>query len=224
MQNKIVVLGGSGFIGSEICRLGALLDLQVVSVSRKGKPQDAGEWADKVEWVSADALEPEKWAGQLAGSRALIHCVSVILGGADTFQRVNVGTAKVVAEQADKAGVPKVVYLSVNEQIAMLPIYFQSKRQAEKALQGHNFELAILRPGLVYGPRRAPTELAGTMLKTLEIVPVVGGLLRRNTPLSVKQVAAATLHAALKKDVQGILNVETLEKLATKSLKNAATQ
>jgi nucleoside-diphosphate-sugar epimerase len=226
MQEKILVTGANGFIGSEICRLGVLMGHKVVGVARKGRGSLKEGWADKVEWVKADVLKPEDWAVNLQGCKAVIHCVSIIResGKDSTYQRVNIGTAEVVAREAEKAGVAKVIYLSVNSQVSILPAFYESKRKAEEALKGHSYQLAILRSGLVYGERRAPTILAGNALKAFGSLPLIGKTMRQNSPLSVWQVATAALVSAFDDGVEGILNVETIEKLAQRKLRNFAAK
>lgn len=51
---KIVVFGGNGFIGCQVCRAALALGLDVTSVNRSGSPPDQADWVQKVSWVTAD--------------------------------------------------------------------------------------------------------------------------------------------------------------------------
>src|SRR5690554_2375007 len=87
MQRRtICVLGGSGFLGKEICRLIVAMGHQAVSVSRGGRTSLGAAsreqpWIEGVEWVRADILDAAgrvgAWKGALAGCDALIHAVGI---------------------------------------------------------------------------------------------------------------------------------------------------
>ncbi|CAN1748862.1 Uncharacterized protein At1g32220, chloroplastic [Linum perenne] len=50
-SEKIVVLGGSGFVGSAICKAAVEKGIEVVSLSRSGRPSLNAPWVDQVTWV-----------------------------------------------------------------------------------------------------------------------------------------------------------------------------
>lgn len=54
---RVAVFGGSGFIGRRVCQRLVGAGVEVVSVSRSGRPSYwVGPWAEKVRWVPADLL------------------------------------------------------------------------------------------------------------------------------------------------------------------------
>lgn len=64
---KLIVAGGSGFVGREICRLASKLDFEVVILSRSGKGTDNTRG---VEW-NGSSLGP--WAAELEDAHAVIN-------------------------------------------------------------------------------------------------------------------------------------------------------
>jgi hypothetical protein len=56
----------------------------------------------------------------------------------------------------------------------------------------------------------------------MENVPGIGKMLQKNRPLSVRQVASAAIQAALKDEIQGLLNIAAIEKLAQVKLRTLA--
>ncbi|KAM0934496.1 putative NAD-dependent epimerase/dehydratase, NAD(P)-binding domain superfamily [Dioscorea sansibarensis] len=48
----IVVLGGSGFVGTAICKAAVSKGIKVVSLSRSGRPSYSDSWVDQVTWVA----------------------------------------------------------------------------------------------------------------------------------------------------------------------------
>ncbi|KAJ4838004.1 hypothetical protein Tsubulata_051527 [Turnera subulata] len=48
---RIVVLGGNGFVGSAICKAAVSKGIEAVSLNRSGRPTYPGSWVDQVTWV-----------------------------------------------------------------------------------------------------------------------------------------------------------------------------
>ncbi|KAJ5772880.1 hypothetical protein N7457_007776 [Penicillium paradoxum] len=83
----LVVAGGSGFLGSRICKAAAARGWTVTSLSRSGEPRwetitDSKErpsWANSVEWAKADILKPESYKPYLNGASAVVHSMGILL-------------------------------------------------------------------------------------------------------------------------------------------------
>lgn len=59
----MVVFGGNGFVGRNVCQAAVRLGAEVVSVSRSGAPGRADKkWADGVRWVKGDIFKPADYA------------------------------------------------------------------------------------------------------------------------------------------------------------------
>ncbi|KAH9063324.1 mitochondrial protein [Lactarius vividus] len=85
--NKLLVVGGNGFIGSAVCRAALRHSYQVTSISSSGRPFRTPKghtpaWTEKVEWLTADALRPETYSHLLPGVSAVVHTLGTLL--ADT--------------------------------------------------------------------------------------------------------------------------------------------
>lgn len=215
---KLLVTGGNGFIGQEVCRIAVGDGHEVVSVARSGRPETSAPWADQVEWVGANVLDPETWRGHLDGCDAVIHCVGIVSEKPDegiTFERINGDAADVASWEAEHAGVEHFVFLSAAAKLPGLPPRFiSSKRQAESTLRGRNLQESILRPVIVYGPGRPPSMAIGALLKGLGQVPGLKRRIRPNRPLHVDQVALAAVRAATEPGFQGVIDVDNIAYLA----------
>jgi len=214
---RVLVTGGNGFIGREVCRRAVEAGHAVVGLARRGRPAGAEAWMDRVEWVAADVLDPGAWRVHLDGCGAVIHCVGIIAenrkSGA-TFERVNGDSAIAAAEEAERAAVGAFVFISAS---ALPPGvgagYIQAKRRAEDRIHRLAPRAVILRPGFVYGTGRLPSLPLAALIQLATYLPVVGAGARGSRPLPVDTVARAALRGATDAAVQGVLDIDAIERL-----------
>ncbi|RDA92989.1 hypothetical protein CP533_5522 [Ophiocordyceps camponoti-saundersi (nom. inval.)] len=86
-SKKLVVCGGSGFLGSRICKHAVTRGWDVISISRSGKPNwptvigspEPPSWAHQVSWERADILRPATYAPLLKGASGVVHSMGILL-------------------------------------------------------------------------------------------------------------------------------------------------
>ncbi|KAK2591319.1 hypothetical protein QQS21_011003 [Conoideocrella luteorostrata] len=84
---RLVVCGGSGFLGSRVCKYAVARGWEVTSISRSGEPQwDAvtssplpPSWSHKVTWERGDILRPVTYAPLLKGADYVVHSMGILL-------------------------------------------------------------------------------------------------------------------------------------------------
>jgi NADH dehydrogenase len=214
MRPKIFVAGGSGFIGSAVCQCADVLGYEVISLSRRGRPEISATWVERIQWISASVFDVERWQRHLEGSAAIIYCIGIILERPNeqaTYQRINTEAAISLADAAVVAQVGTFVHISVSRKPPFIPeAYLTSKRSAEERLQSYPFRTIILRPGAVYGPRRAWSYILKTIFDGLSQLPSR----RADFPVAVWEVARAALAAAANPAISGVLEVPAIRKLS----------
>lgn len=216
-MSTLLVVGGSGFIGREVCRLAVRNGHEVRSVSRSGRPAIDAAWTDDVSWTSADLFRPNAWRDRLDGVDAVVHAVGTLSESptdGTTFERVNGDAAILTALEAERAGVDAYVFLSA----AVKPpgvrnAYLTAKRRAEAAIADLDLAAITLRPGPVYGSGQPhlPT-VVNTLLRFVASVSPIADRLGEARPLSVETVARATYRTALDPD-ETLLDVADIRNL-----------
>jgi nucleoside-diphosphate-sugar epimerase len=217
-QQKILITGGNGFLGRNICKLASARQIPIISVSRTGKPAGINETEySTVEWIAADVFNPIAWKMHLPQCTAVIHSIGIIeelpeLG--ITYERMIFQSARVVSDTALEAGVPRFVFISAGAGAPETPAtYMEAKEKAEAYLEKLWTNLAILKPGMIYGKEQPETVEDAAGIERLLSDPAIGPMLRPNRPLEVTVVAKAALECALDYGISGKLSVDKIEKL-----------
>lgn len=85
MASKLLVFGGNGFLGRRICQEAVHRGLEVVSISRSGKPpvlkspSKDKDWIREVSWEYADILNPSTYYKHLQGASGVVHSLGILL-------------------------------------------------------------------------------------------------------------------------------------------------
>lgn len=232
-SERVVVLGGSGFVGSAICKAAVSKGIEVVSLSRSGKPSYSDSWVDQVTWIPGDVFYAN-WDEVLPGATAVVSTLGGF-GNEEQMKKVN-GEANILAVGAAKEyGVPKFVLISVHDynlpSFLLTSGYFTGKRKAEsEVLSKYPSSGVVLRPGFIYGKRKVdgfeiPLNLIGEPLekilsatemftKPLTSLPASDLLLA--PPVSVDDVAYAVINAVIDDDFFGVFTIEQIKEAAAK--------
>lgn len=229
---KLVVLGGNGFVGSAICKAAVSKGIEVTSVSRSGRPSLQDSWADQVSWTIGDVFYVN-WDEVLPGATAVVSTLGGF-GNEEQMKRIN-GEANVVSVNAAKEyGVPKFILISVHDynlpSFLLQSGYFTGKRKAEsEVLSKYPRTGVVLRPGFIYGKRKVdgfeiPLDIIGEPLerilsatenitKPLSSLPASDLVLA--PPVSVDDVALAVVSAVRDDDMFGIFTINQIKEAAS---------
>lgn len=171
---KVLVTGGTGFVGREVMRQLEAVGHSVQLFTRR----DAILAGDR---VAATARECD----------ALIHLVGIISEvGTQTFENVHVRLTEKIAALAKSAGVKRFVHMSaLGTRAEAGSRYHQTKWAAEEIVRSSGLDWTIFRPSIIYGPGDGFVNMFARMTKFSPIVPLIGGGRTKFQPVSVANVA-----------------------------------
>lgn len=182
---RIVVTGGTGFIGRAITRELRRRGHDVVAASRHGE-------------VSIDVNDPDSLVKAFDGAAAVVNAVQFTNYPVEdrrrglTFDAVDrAGTERQVRAAAD-AGVSRFLYVSGAGADPGGPRHwYRAKGQAESAIRAQTDDHFILRPSWVYGPEDASLNRFVPIARRVSVLPVVGSGAQQLEPVFVGDVAWA---------------------------------
>lgn len=76
---KLLVLGGNGFVGREVCKLAIDRGYEVTSLSRRGEnPDPADSLLSQVKWVKGNAADPATIGSLVGEADAVVHAIGLL--------------------------------------------------------------------------------------------------------------------------------------------------
>jgi len=192
-ERRVVVLGGTGFIGrSYAWRCAAHgLSQQLVIATRSPPRGNSLRPLPNVTLVACNVRESTALSRLLAGADAVVNLVGILHGRDADFQRVHIELPLRIAELARVHDVPHVVHVSALGAATDAPsMYLRSKAAGEAALQRSGVPLSVIRPSVAFGAEDHLLNLFASLQAVLPVVPLAGADARLQ-PVWVRDVAQA---------------------------------
>ena len=196
----VVVTGGTGFVGREICRRLAAQGVPVRAVARHTPAQAL---PDGVSFFPADVTRAISLREAMDGAKAVIHTVGIIREKGDaTFDRIHRhATAETIAA-AHRARVPRFILVSaLGARPTSASRYQQTKAAAEEIVRQSGLAFTVLRPSMVYGSGDQFTNFLAQWMRppfswlTGGFLGIPGGDTVNLCPASVGEVAEAVVRS-----------------------------
>jgi len=195
---RILVLGGTGFVGRSLCerlvRRAAGAGLVRVPTRRlaHGKPLLP---LPTIELVQADVHDDATLRRLVEGCDAVVNLVAILHGTPAAFERVHVALPRRLAAACGAAGVRRLLHVSALGVGPGAPSnYLRSKTEGEALLQAAGLDLTILRPSVIFGAGDRFLNLFARLQAVAPVVPLAGAGARFQ-PVWVEDVAGALVAA-----------------------------
>jgi uncharacterized protein YbjT (DUF2867 family) len=189
-----VVLGASGYMGSNLAPALAAHGWQVRAVARNAAVLEAREWSG-VECWSADVLQPETLAPVLAGAEVVFYLVHMMWTGGD-FVPVERRAAENARKACEAAGVRRIVYLGGIMPKAGRSRHMEGRAVVGEALREGSVQVIELQAAMIVGPGSAAFEVIRDLVNHLPLMVTPKWVRRRSTPIALENVLTYTIAAA----------------------------
>lgn len=178
---RIVITGGTGFVGSLLCERLAAASAQarLVVPTRRLANARAVQLLPTVDVLRCDVHDAAAVAALLSGADALVNLVAILHGSEQAFDQAHVQLPRLLASACAAAGVRRVVHVSALGVAADAPsAYLRSKAGGEavwqQAAQLHGLDLTLLRPSVIFGADDKFTNLFAQLQKLFPLLPLAG--------------------------------------------------
>lgn len=196
---KIAVTGAFSYSGKYIAK--RLLERGEEVFTLTNHPNRPDPFNGKVKALPLDFKDENKLVANLRGADVLINTYWIRFDKADNTQPKAVENTKILVNAAAKAGVKRVVHISITNPSpdSHLP-YFWGKAANEKAVVDSGMSYAILRPTVLFGKEDILINNIAWLLRRLPLFGLPGNGSYKLSPVYVDDLAKLAVEAVYQKE------------------------
>lgn len=200
---RVLVLGGSGFVGRHVCEQLNRLGWQITVPTRRAVNAASVQSLPGLTVIEASVHQEADLARLMPGHDAVVNLVALLHGNEKRFEQVHVQLPGKIASAMKKAGVQRLVHVSALGADPQGPsMYQRSKARGETVLHNAGLQLTILRPSVIFGAEDKFLNLFADLQAVAPFMPLAGSGTRFQ-PVWVADVARAVAVCLQKPDTIG---------------------
>jgi len=200
---RILVLGGTGFVGRHVCEQLARQGWQITVPTRRAIHAASVQSLPGLTVIEASVHKPADLARLLPGHDAVVNLVAVLHGNEERFEQVHVDLPGKIADAMRTAGVQRLVHISALGADPQGPsMYQRSKARGETVLHNAGLQLTVLRPSVIFGAEDKFLNLFADLQAIVPFIPLAGSG-TSFAPVWVADVARAVVSCLQKPDTIG---------------------
>jgi uncharacterized protein YbjT (DUF2867 family) len=196
MTERVLVAGGTGFVGSHVLAKLSAAGHDVIVLTRHRERARDLLLLPTVRVIEADPYAPATLGRYLHHVTAVINLVGMLHEhGRDTFERAHVEYARLLVTACRNAGVARILHVSA---LAASPdaasAYLRSKAAGEAVIAESGIAWTIFRPSVIFGRGDTFLNLFARLAAVFPVIPLAAAGARFQ-PVFVGDVAACLARA-----------------------------
>jgi uncharacterized protein YbjT (DUF2867 family) len=170
---RIVILGGTGFVGSYLVPRLAAHGHRLIVLSRNREARRTMAVLPGVTIRSADVYDDAVLRAQLEGADAVINLIGILNPqGRDTFQRVYIDLTKRLIEACAVTGVQRLHQMSSLKAGQGLSRYLKTRGEVEALAKASSLNWTIYQPSVIFGDGDGLVTRFATLLRKMPVFPL----------------------------------------------------
>ena len=196
VRQRVLVLGGSGFVGRYVVEQLAAAGHFVVVLTRRRSRASHLFLLPTVQVVEGDPHDAATLAERARDTTAVINLVGILHeAGRATFERAHVELPRLLVAACRTAGVTRMLHMSALGAASDAPSrYLRSKAEGEAVVTASGLASTIFRPSVIFGREDTFLNLFAKLARTFPVLPLAAAH-ARFAPIHVADVAACFVSA-----------------------------
>ncbi len=195
-----LVLGGTGFVGRQVCEALHRDGWCITVPTRRARNAQAVQHLPRLTVLEANVHNAAALNALVAGHDVVINLVAILHGTAASFEHNHVRLPGLIAQACRAQGVRRLIHISALGAEAHAPsLYQRSKARGEAVLQtaaeAGDLDLTVIRPSVIFGAGDKFLNTFAALQSVLPFVPLAGAGTRFQ-PVWVGDVAQAVVRCA----------------------------
>jgi uncharacterized protein YbjT (DUF2867 family) len=190
-MKKILILGGTGFVGRHLCEKLAELPCRATIVTRRQANAKHLQMLPMVDIAEVPGLGSTELMPLLQEHDTVVNLVAILHGTEAAFEKIHVGLPLELARACDAVGQRRIVHVSaLGASLEAPSMYLRSKARGEAALLGSGLDVTVLRPSVIFGTEDKFLNTFASLQQVFPVIPLAASQARFQ-PVWVEDVAAA---------------------------------
>jgi uncharacterized protein YbjT (DUF2867 family) len=170
---QLVILGGTGFVGSYLVPRLAADGHRIVLLSRNREQHRALGVLPGVSVRSADVYDDDALRRHFVGADAVINLIGILnASGKHTFQRAHVDLTRRLIALCQATGVPRLHQMSALKAGQGLSQYLKTRGEAEALVRASTLDWTIYQPSVIFGVGDGLVSRFATLLRRMPVLPL----------------------------------------------------
>lgn len=190
-MKKILILGGTGFVGRHLCEKLTQVPCRVTVATRRLSNAQHLQMLPLVDVVQIDAHDSVSLTPLLASHDAVVNLIAILHGTGAAFEKAHVQLPLELARACEASGLRRIVHVSaLGAALDSASMYQRSKARGEAVLLGTGLDVSVLRPSVIFGAEDKFLNTFARLQKMFWVIPLAASQARFQ-PVWVEDVARA---------------------------------
>jgi NADH dehydrogenase len=190
-MKKILILGGTGFVGRHLCEKLAEGPYRTTVVTRRRSNAKHLQTLPMVDIVETAGHDSTSLMPLLAEHDAVVNLIAILHGTEAAFDKAHVQLPLELVKACDAAGQRRIIHVSsLGADLNAPSMYQRSKARGEAVLLSSGLDISVLRPSVIFGAEDKFLNTFASLQQLFPFIPLAGSTARFQ-PVWVEDVAAA---------------------------------
>ena len=174
---RILLLGGTGFVGRHVCEKLTRLGCSMTVITRRARQASAIQNLPRVNVIEGDVYNLEFLTQCMQKHDVVINLIAILHGTPAAFEKAHVQLPQVIAKACQDSGVHRLIHISALGASLTGPSEYQrSKARGEEIFKQAGLELTLLQPSVIFGKEDKFLNLFAQLQSITPIVPLECGV------------------------------------------------